>query len=150
MPQIRFGARSSQSICGWSLVGGRGSPLHQSSGASCDGEGSLRAMEVAAGPSCHCIFGQHLSCVFLSLSERSFLTGPQRVGSMVSLLSGASEHLDPPSVCSRPRKCNCRRSISPQSVVWGRVASLLGGLRHASQASVGVDQSVCFLSHSPL
>ena len=44
-------------FCVWSLVVKRGSPLLYSSSSSCDEEGSLRVTYVAAGPSCHSVFG---------------------------------------------------------------------------------------------
>ena len=64
-------------IRGWSVVGGRGFPVCQSSEASCGGEASLHAAKVCAGLSCCCVLGQLHRCVLPSSSGRNVLTIPQ-------------------------------------------------------------------------
>ena len=119
-------------FCVWYLVVGRGLPLLYSSISSCGGEGSLRVTLWLLGQAVAMFSSQQLSWVFLSLSGGICLTGPQRVGSMVSLLGGASECLIPPSVCSRPRHIVADTLSRPNRIFgdeWPLLLEVLGVLR---------------------
>ena len=118
-------------FCVWSLVVGRGPPLLYSSSSSCGGRGlcELRMW----------LLGQIVAMFSVNTLAGSFfvrgeicLTGPQRVGSTVFSLGGASVHLVPPLVCSRPRHVVADVLNRPSRMFeddWPLLLEVLGMLR---------------------